>query len=391
MRTRPFVSIPHSLPKVSSTPEAAHWLTPLVLACTLLLFYAGTCSAASLAENPTNTIWLHLDDLAINPLTLSLRWKNARFVEPFPSAREALILRRGNVALSLWRALFLRTAYFTSFDVRGVYLDLVRHPDGSLSPFYYADPTNMIIALADASQRRFDRSHASKPRLKRAVRLDTDDEDDNTPVVVPRLIVTNVFITCRDRLSGARLWSLDNLYLTLERFRLPILLNREQWRLAFGASCDGTTNKWFSFDAHFFTNPRNPWAHFAASAANLRLDEPWLDPELLSPGVSTTTVSRAAAHDWFDRCFSNPWHTLWLALDETTPRLASHPTLSNFFARYDHSNILLSAHLSVTFTNHTLAPGFVNLHFTAYNPPATSLFLALSITNAPPWILFHVR
>lgn len=352
------------------------------------LFFLCTRTAA---QNPTNTLWLHVDTVSVNPFTLSLRWSNARIKEYFPAVRDALVLRRGDISISLWRILFLQTVYFSSFDVRGVDLHLLRHPDGSFMPFHFADPTNLTIAIAGSSTSRFDRSHAAKPRMKKAVRLDADD-DDATPFVVPLLLVTNLNIFCDDRDSRARLWSLDNMYFIIERFRTPLLHNPDPWRMALGAGCDGQTNKWFAFDARFFTSGAAPWARFSFRASRLRLDEPWLDAFTGSHTLQTSVTARVHAHsDWFEFCFSNAWRTLWHAFDDTVPRLAADPAISNFFARAGRTNVEYHADVDIVFTNRQLAPGSVNLLFSNLLNTADTLRISLAITNAPPWLLLNSR
>lgn len=358
--------------------------------CASLLTFFVLCTRAA-AQNPTNTVWLHVDDVSVNPFTLSLRWSNARIIEYFPTVRDALVLHRGDISISLWRILFLQTVYFSSFDVRGVDVYLLRHPDGSLMPFHFADPTNLTIAIAGGSTSRFDRSHASNPRMKKAVRLDTDD-DDATPFVVPLLLVTNLNIFCNDRTSRARLWSLDNMYFIIERFRTPLLQNPEPWRIALGAGCDGLTNKWFAFDARLFTSGAAPWARFSFRASRLRLDEPWLDAFSHSQIAQTALTARAQAHaDWFEFCFSNAWRTLWHAVDDTLPRLAADPAISNFFARAARTNVEFHADVDILFTNRQLAPGSVHLRFSNLINTADTLRISLAVTNAPPWLLLTPR
>jgi len=357
---------------------------------TVVALGAALCTCAA-AHNPTNTVWLHVDDVSVNPFTLSLRWSNARIKEYIPAVRDALVLHRGDISISLWRILLLQTVYFTSFDLRGVDVRLLRHADGSFSPFHSADPTNLILAVASGSTSRFDRSHATTPRMKKAVRLDTDD-DDATPFVVPLLLVTNLNIFCDDRDTRARLWSLDNMYFLLERFRTPLLHNPEPWRMALGAGCDGQTNKWFALDARFLTSGNAPWARFSFRASRLRLDEPWLEAFTESQTAKTSLTARAEAHaGWFEFCYSNAWRTLWHAFDDTSARLAAEPAVSNFFAHADLSNVVFNAHVDIVFTNRQLAPGTVDLHFSTLHPTSDSLHVTLTITNAPPWLVPRIH
>ncbi|MCX7846497.1 MAG: TfoX/Sxy family protein [bacterium] len=368
-------------------PTSRYSFLPFV--CAALSFAA--CTQALSALNPTNIVWLHLDELAVNPFALSLRWKNARFIEAFPSSRQALLLRRGNISISWWRALLLGTVYFTSFDVRGVTVRLLQHQDGSLTPFYYVDPTNLTIALADQPFRRFDRSSLSRPRIKRTLSLRSQN-DNMPPIVIPLLQVTNVTVLCDDRTSARRLWSLDNLYFRAERLRLPVLHHTEPWRIALGATCDGQTGKWFALDAHFLTDPRRPWARLSFAAARVRLDEPWLHNllDLHSPH-SPAKPSFEASPEWFNQCFSNPWHTLSHAYNRAASQLAVLPLLSNFFSTYAPSQIVVSAALQITFTNNLPAPGFADLLLTPINPTAPPLRILFTLTNTPPWLSYQVQ
>jgi len=355
-----------------------------------LALLAAFCTCAA-AHNPTNTVWLHVDHVSVNPFTLSLRWSNARIKEYIPAVRDALVLHRGDISISLWRILLLQTVYFTSFDLRGVDVRLLRHADGSFSPFHSADPTNLILAVASGSTSRFDRSYATTPRMKKAVRLDTDD-DDAIPFVVPLLLVTNLNISCDDRDTRARLWSLDNMYFLLERFRTPLLHNPEPWRMALGAGCDSQTNKWFAFDARLLTSGHAPWARFSFQASRLRLDEPWLEAFTASHSAKTSLTARAEAHTgWFEFCYSNAWRTLWHAFDDTSNRLAAEPAVSNFFARAALSTIVCNANVDIVFTNRQLAPGLVDLQFAALQPTSATVRISLTITNAPPWLLPHIQ
>jgi len=371
--------------------HAAHKKPRALAGAICIAALAVLSPVAARAQNPTNTVWLHADDVSVNPLTLSLRWKNARIQERIPVLRDALVLQRGDIAISLWRVLLLQTVYFRTFDVRGVDVRLVRHADGRLSPFHSADPTNLTIAVASGVTNRFGRSDATKPRMKKAVRLDADD-DDATPFVVPLLIVTNLNITCDDHESGARLWSLDDMYFALERFRTPVLENRQIWRMALGAGCDGEPGRWFRFGSDLQTSGGAPWARFTFAAARLRLHEPWLDAFTESQTATTSLTARAETHaGWFEHCYSNAWRTLWRALDAAGDETAADPLISNYFVRAGASNVEFNAWVDIVFSNRQLAPGVVDLHFNAPQPARDCLRITFDITNVPPWVVRRKR
>ncbi|GEM_PF-2489254 len=342
---------------------------------------------ARLAGADTNVILLTLADYSINPLTLSLSWRDAVFEEHAQRERMIMRIAHGDVSLSLWRLLFLQTLHFDELRFSGVEVFLLQDAAGRLAPFYTPDMTNatMIVALASETN-RYLRGDANRTKLHKTAELHgvTVHDEGPTVIAVPELLVTNATIVCHARESGAHLWTLSNGYCSVRDFRAPVVENEDAWQLCCGAELDGTAHSRLDVQARFHSRPDDPVLDLCVTGTQLRLAGIW------APLVRTKseTSRRYAATDqpvatnWFARCFSNEWRGFWHAIERESARIAGAPALSNFFACGTASNMLCDVSLHLVVSNRMYLPGHVTLAFTPMATQPTTLRIAYLITNS---------
>jgi len=348
---------------------------------------AVALAGARLAGADTNMILLTLGDYSINPLTLSLSWRDAVFDEHAQRERTIMRIAHGDVSLCLWRLLLTQTLYFDDLYFDGVEVFLLQDATGRLAPFYTPAMTNatMVVALASETN-RYLRGDANRTKLRKTAELNgvTVADEGPTTLVVPALLVTNATIACHARASGAHLWVLSNAYFSVRDFRAPIAENEAVWQMSCGAELDGAAHSRLDVQTRFHSRTDDPVFDLCVTGTQLRLAGIW------APLVHTknATSRRYAAADlppatnWFARCFSNEWRGFWHALERESARIAGAPTVSNYFAGGTASNMLCDLSLHLVISNRMYLPGHVTLAFTPMAAQPTTLRISYMITNS---------
>ncbi|MCX7004399.1 MAG: hypothetical protein NTV22_14160 [bacterium] len=340
-----------------------------------------------LAGADTNMIVLTLGDYSINPLTLSLSWRDAVFEEHAQRARTIMRIAHGDVSLSLWRLLFLQTLHFDELRFAGVEVFLLQDAAGRLAPFYTPDMTNatLVVALASATN-RYLRGDANRTTMKKTAELNgvTVADAGPTALAVPELLVTNATIMCHARESGAHVWTLSNAYFSVRDFRTPVAENNAVWQVDCGAEMDGAVHSRLEVQTRFHSQPDDPLLDLCVTGTQLRLTGIWA-PLVRTKGETSRRYAAAdqpAATNWFARCFSNEWRGFWRAFERESARIAGAPAPSNFFAGGIASNMLCDLSLHLVISNRMYLPGHVTLAFTPMVAQPTTLRIAYLITNS---------
>jgi hypothetical protein len=342
------------------------------------------------------------EDVSFNMLTLTFAAENVLLQEKEPVKRDVIRLGKGELSLSLLRLIFLGSVFVDSFDVRDLYVSLLRDTNGvfhlinpSISTNEVADLTTSTMILGNSGSSEEDTGESEEPKQVQQVRI-------------PNLRMKNIDIELQDLLTGSTLFSFDDILFTMENVYLPITNNKEVCRTVLHVGLNGDQRQYLRLSLAARARRADTFLKAYVEAGNISLLTVRKFDELSATAATNSSdytrirgnlLSLIGAAD----LFSSEWARVSAAIHTRTADINTNTQLQSYLGIASTtdvslaammnspmvSNISLDAILDITISNKVFYPGEFRLEFFNDSLPKSNLLFRYALTNSPsllePW------
>lgn len=373
-----------------------------LIICAVISGIPFDSTAGSPVSNSTEHLFMSYDDVSFNMLTLTFAADNVLLREKAPVTRDVVRLGKGELSLSLLRLIFLGSVFVDSFDVRDLYISLLRDTNGVFHLINPAISSNEVAELTTGTVLPGGSGNAEENTEK------PEEPKQVQQVRIPNLRMENIDVQLQDLLTGSKLFSFDDILFTMENVYLPITNNKEICRAVLHVGLNGDPLQYLRLSLAALARSTDTFLKAHVEAGNISLLTVRKFDELSTPAATNSSdyiqvkgnlLNLIGAAD----LFSDEWARVSTAVNTRTAAINTNMQLHTFLGIASTtdvtfttlmnspmvSNISLDAMLDITVSNQMFYPGEFRLEFFNNSLPRSNLLFRYAVTNTPsllvPW------
>ncbi len=348
------------------------------------------CAAFSAPlSNHTEKLTATARDISVDLVTLTLSARDMQISEHVPIERDVLRVGSVKVSLEFMRSLLFWRFQIDCFQMRDVYVSILRDSDGKTRLFNKEISAKEISKLFAGEKEQFDEKRSEVKR-------------DNAPdVSIPYLSISNLNIACLEHDTREKLWSIDNIRVEIQDFFYPPEENPDVWRADFSAGFNDNPASSLEIAVACRTLPTDPFLCLKIDAR--RIDGAMMDMIVNTGKLAEDTSSTNTANAKDEKAereddtpfgavfhyFSNDIARLETAFKNECSAAATNANVTNFLATVPVTNMTFDFFWDMTISNRVFAPGKIRLKMYPTRGRMAPLTFGYRITNSPallvPW------